>query len=60
MKQRESKNKRGGSKPKPICKNGHDISIVGRNSSGNCRKCRQEYDAIRREFIREYFNEKHS
>jgi hypothetical protein len=55
---KEPKRKRGGSKPKPVCKNGHDISEVGRNSSGNCRKCRQEYDAVRREFIRKHFNEK--
>jgi hypothetical protein len=40
------------------CTKGHDIAVVGRNSSGNCRKCRQEYDAIRRKFIREHFNEK--
>jgi hypothetical protein len=45
---------------KLTCSKGHDIAVVGRNSSGNCKKCRYEYDAVRREFIRKYFNEKPS
>jgi hypothetical protein len=60
MKQRESKNKRGGSKPKPVCKNGHDIAEVGRTASGNCKQCKSDYYRVRREFIREHFNEKPS
>lgn len=53
--EKEPKGKRGGSKPKPICKNGHDISIVGRDKSGNCKKCKQEYSRIRWEFIKNNF-----
>lgn len=50
--------KRGGSKPKPICKNGHDTKVTGRDKSGNCKKCKQEYSKIRQQFIKEHFNEK--
>jgi hypothetical protein len=44
-----------GPKAKLTCSKGHDIGTVGRNSSGNCKKCRQEYDKERREFIKKYF-----
>jgi hypothetical protein len=55
----ENKNKlKSGPKPKPVCKNGHDISVVGRTKSGNCKQCKSDYYRIRREFIKKYFNEK--
>jgi hypothetical protein len=44
-----------GYKAKPTCSKGHDISIVGRNSSGNCKQCRSDYDRVRREFIKKHF-----
>lgn len=39
----KTQSKRGGSKPKPVCKNGHEISVVGRNSSGTCKQCAKDY-----------------
>lgn len=44
-----------GPKIKETCSKGHDISIVGRTKSGNCKLCNQEYYKIRREFIRDNF-----
>ena len=51
----KEKSKRGGSKPKPICKNGHDISTVGRTASGNCKQCHKEYHHERWEFVKNNF-----
>jgi hypothetical protein len=28
---------------KEFCKNGHEIAVVGRNKSGNCKQCMREY-----------------
>jgi hypothetical protein len=37
------------------CSRGHDISIVGRTKSRNCKQCLRDYQAIRREFIKKNF-----
>jgi hypothetical protein len=50
-------NKKSGPKIKPTCSKGHDISVVGRTKSGNCKQCKSDYYRIRREFIKKYFNE---
>jgi hypothetical protein len=47
-----SKNKKGVSK---FCFKGHDISLVGRTDSGNCKQCLRDYYRVRREFIRKNF-----
>ena len=44
-----------GFQPKETCSKGHIIAEVGRNSSGNCKKCQSDYYKIRREFIKEHF-----
>lgn len=44
-----------GYKAKPTCSKGHDISIVGRTKSGNCKQCQSDYYRVRREFIRNNF-----
>jgi hypothetical protein len=44
--------------PKPrklTCSKGHDISIVGRTKSRNCKQCQSDYYKERREFIKKYF-----
>jgi hypothetical protein len=41
-----------------FCSKGHNISVVGRTKSGNCKKCQSDYYKERREFIRKYFNKK--
>jgi hypothetical protein len=51
--------KKSGPKPKPKCKNGHDISVVGRTKSGNCKKCKSDYYKKRWQFVTKHFNEKH-
>lgn len=38
----EPKKKRGGSKPKPICKRGHNTLICGRTRNGQCKICKHE------------------
>ena len=50
-----SKNKKGVDK---FCSKGHEIDLVGRTDSGNCKKCQSDYYKVRREFIKEHFNEK--
>jgi hypothetical protein len=47
-----SKNKKGVSK---FCSKGHDIVLVGRTKSGNCKICQQQYYKERWEFIRKNF-----
>lgn len=54
---KKKKSKRGGSKPKLVCKNGHDILVVGRNSSGHCKQCHKEYYQRRWEYIKNNFKE---
>jgi len=49
------KGKRGGSKPRPVCKNGHEIAEVGRDSSGHCKKCQADYYKERWEFVKNNF-----
>jgi hypothetical protein len=44
-----------GPKPKLVCSKGHDISVVGRTKSGNCKKCKQEYSQVRQQFIKDNF-----
>ncbi len=50
--------KKSGPKPKPTCSKGHDIFIVGRTSSGNCKQCKRDYYRIRWQFASKHFNEK--
>jgi hypothetical protein len=52
--------KKSGPKPKLVCKNGHNISVVGRTSSGNCKKCQSDYYKARWKFATKRFNEKPS
>jgi len=47
-----------GPKSKPTCAKGHNIAVVGRTKSGNCKQCKSDYYRVRREFIRDHFNEK--
>jgi hypothetical protein len=37
------------------CKNNHDIAVVGRTPSGNCKKCQSDYYRKRWDFIRRNF-----
>ena len=48
---------KSGPKIKPTCSKGHNILIVGRTKSGNCKKCKKEYSQVRQQFIKEHFNE---
>lgn len=50
--------KRSGPKVKSTCAKGHDISEVGRTSSGNCKQCKRDYYRIRWQFASKNFNEK--
>ena len=56
----EKQKKKSGPKIKSTCSKGHNISYVGRTESGNCKQCQADYYRIRREFIKEHFNEKPS
>lgn len=37
------------------CSKGHDLSIVGKTKSRNCKQCQSDYYKVRREFIRKNF-----
>jgi len=56
-KDKKSRKSRGKSR---LCSKGHNIAVVGRNSSGHCNECHKEYYKKRWEFIKEHFNEKPS
>jgi hypothetical protein len=49
-----SKNKKGVDK---FCSKGHEIDLVGRTDSGNCKQCQRDYYKSRWEFIRKNFKE---
>jgi hypothetical protein len=42
-------------KTRSICSKGHDINLVGRTKSGNCKMCHQEYYKARWLFIKNNF-----
>ena len=47
-----SKNKKGIAK---FCSKGHNIALVGRTKSGNCKQCQSDYYKIRRQFVKDNF-----
>ena len=46
---------KSGPKVKETCIKGHNIALVGRTKSGNCKQCQSDYYKVRREFIRDNF-----
>lgn len=51
----DNKKQKSGPKPKPTCSKGHDISVVGRNKSGNCKQCDKEWHKARWDWIKKTF-----
>lgn len=49
---------KSGPKPKRTCSKGHDISLLGRTKSGNCKQCNTNYYKERWDFIRKQFKNK--